>query len=186
MSWRDFPNSSVTWRRHSKAAGASLIQGDATTVPGIAVNPAACNSSRSAEKGTEQTCIASAIACDTMLTVNTSVRRMLSAVSLNDMSGWFSTPSARIGGSADKQLKKLNGAALIRPSLRIDRGHQRDRPRYHGADHQLVAITRRQRTEVERHVVRRGDGVHHLLPIDGAPAWACRKRSSHHENNRSR
>jgi hypothetical protein len=41
---------------------------------------------------------------------------MLSTVSLNDMSGWFSTPSARIGGSADKQLKKLNGAALIRPS----------------------------------------------------------------------
>src|SRR6202000_1010121 len=101
--------------RHSKEAGASLIQGDATTVPGIAVRPAACNSSRSAENGTAQTCIASAIACDTILTVNTSVRRMFGAVSLNDMSGWFSTPSARIGGSADRQLKKLKGAALMRP-----------------------------------------------------------------------
>jgi hypothetical protein len=116
MSWRDFPNSSVTWRRHSKAAGASLIQGEATAVPGIAVRPAACNSSRPVGNGTEQMCIASAIAWDTMLTVNTSVRRTLSAVSLNDMSAWFSTPSARIGGSADRQLKKLKGAALMRPS----------------------------------------------------------------------
>src|SRR5258708_18215624 len=116
MIWRDLPSSSVTWRRHSKAAGACLIQGEATNVPGIAVNPAACNSSCTEPNGTAQTCIGSAIACDTRLTVNTSVRRILSAVSLNDMSGWFSTPSARIGGSADKQLKKLNGAALIRPS----------------------------------------------------------------------
>ena len=104
------------WRRHSNAAGASLIQGDATVLPGIAVSPAAFNSSCSGENGTAQTCIASAIACETMLTVKTSVRRMLRPVSLNRMSGWFSTPSARIGGSADRQLKKLNGAALIRPS----------------------------------------------------------------------
>src|ERR1700684_3895137 len=115
MICRDLPSSSVTWRQHSNEAGASLIQGEATTVPGIAVNPAACNSLPSGANGTAQTCIASAIARDTILTVNTSVRRTLSAVSLNDMSGWFSTPSARIGGSADRQLKKLNGAALMRP-----------------------------------------------------------------------
>src|ERR1700761_4057892 len=116
MIWRDLPSSRVTWRRHSNAAGACLIQGEATTAPGIAVRPAAANSSLSAANGTAQTCIASAIACDTMLTVNTSVSRTLSAVSLNDMSGWFSTPIARIGGSADRQLKKLNGAALMRPA----------------------------------------------------------------------
>src|SRR5450631_477575 len=115
MIWRDLPSSSVTWRRHSKEAGASLIQGEATSVPGIEVNPAACSSSCPVANGTAQTCIDSAIACETILTVNTSVRRILSAVSLNDMSGWFSTPSARIGGSADRQLKKLKGAALIRP-----------------------------------------------------------------------
>ncbi|MBB2839278.1 UNVERIFIED_ORG: hypothetical protein GGE64_003025 [Rhizobium etli] len=49
------------------------------------------------------------------MTVKTSVMRILWPVSLNDMSALFSTPIARIGGSADRQLKKLKGAALIRP-----------------------------------------------------------------------
>ena len=61
-------------------------------------------------------CIASAIARETMLTVKTSVSRMLAAVSLKRRSAWFSTPSARIGGSADRQLKKLKGAAFTRPA----------------------------------------------------------------------
>ncbi len=60
--------------------------------------------------------MASAIAKETMLTVKTSVMRILWPVSLKDMSGWFSTPMARIGGSAERQLKKENGAALLRPS----------------------------------------------------------------------
>jgi hypothetical protein len=56
------------------------------------------------------------MARETMLTVKTSVWRMLAAVSLKRMSAWFSTPSARVGGSADRQLKKLTGAALTRPA----------------------------------------------------------------------
>src|SRR6266851_5219278 len=114
MIWRDLPSSSVTWRRRSNEAGACLIQGEATSVPGIAVRPAACSSSYPAANGTAQICIASAIACDTILTVNALVRRILSAVSLDEMSGWFFTPKDRICGFADMQLKKLKGAALIR------------------------------------------------------------------------
>ena len=60
--------------------------------------------------------MASRMALLTMLTVNSSVRAMLRTVSLGVSSSRFSTPSATMAGSADRQLKKLNGAALARPS----------------------------------------------------------------------
>ena len=55
-------------------------------VPLTAVNPAFPSSSTSEGKGTAQTFIASTIASSTILTVNSSVIRMLCPVSLNFMS----------------------------------------------------------------------------------------------------
>jgi hypothetical protein len=60
MICRDLPSSSVTCRLHSKAAGACAIHGDATLVPGIAVNPASFSSSTPRGHLEPQTCIASA------------------------------------------------------------------------------------------------------------------------------
>ena len=68
---------------------------------------------------TAQTFIASRMASLTMLTVNSSGPAMLRTVSLGVSSSWFSMPSATIAGSADRQLKKLKGAALTRPSAPI-------------------------------------------------------------------
>ncbi len=87
---------------------------------------------------------------ETMLTVKARVSRTLRPVSFWPPVGRYSTPSARIAGSAERQLKKLNGAALTTPCASIGR-HQRDRPRHHGADQELVALARRQRREVEGH-----------------------------------
>ena len=67
----------------------------------------------------------------------------------------------RIRGQA---IEKAEGSR-IDPPLRIDRGHQRDRPWHHGADHQLVTVARGQRPEIERHVIRGNDGFHYWLSI---------------------
>ena len=110
---------SVEWWRHSKAAGASPIQGVGTRAPARTVRPASRNSSTPGSKGTAQTFIASSIAAQTMLTVKARVSRTLRPVSFCAPLGRYSTPSATSAGSAERQLKKLNGAALARPCASI-------------------------------------------------------------------
>ena len=72
-------------------------------------------------KGTAQMFMASAMAFETMLTVKARVSRTLRPVSFCSVSfcgpvGRYSTPRARMAGSAERQLKKLNGAAFTMPS----------------------------------------------------------------------
>jgi hypothetical protein len=55
-----------------------------------------------------------------------------------------------MAGSADRQLKKLNGAAFDNAVFARDGGDQRDRARHHGADQQLIAFARGEGGEVER------------------------------------
>ena len=87
----------------------------ASCAAGTGVRPAKASSSTSGGKLPLQTIIASASAMSTMLTTNSPVRRMLAVVS-------FSTPSRpcrpmmTIGGSWEKTLKKLIGAALSCPA----------------------------------------------------------------------
>ena len=50
-----------------------------------------------------------------MLTVKACVSRTLAPVSFWRPSGRYSTPSARMAGSDDRQLKKLKGAAFMAP-----------------------------------------------------------------------
>src|SRR5438552_3144423 len=92
--------------------------------------------------------MASANAREAMLTVKTSVRRMLRPVSLKRMSGWFSTPGARIGGQAIEEAERRCANA----ALGVDRGHERDRPRHDCSDNQLVSVARRQFAKVERDI----------------------------------
>lgn len=51
MMSRELPIDSVTWWRHSKAAGDSAIGGQATLTPGRSVKPAAASSSTSKLEG---------------------------------------------------------------------------------------------------------------------------------------
>jgi hypothetical protein len=69
------------------------------------------------------------------LTVKTSVILILWPVSLKDISGLFSTPRARIGGSADRQFEEA-GWRSIDAAMLVHRRHQRDRTRNDSADHQ--------------------------------------------------
>jgi len=116
MISREAPMDRVTWWRHSNAAGDCAIQGQGTLRPGQASRPACASSSTPGSNGTAQAFIASAMSSETMLTVKAWVARTLAPVSLWLPSRRNSTPSARIAGSADRQLKKLNGAALARPA----------------------------------------------------------------------
>ncbi len=147
----------VVWWRHSKVTGDSTILGQGTRMPGAAVRPASSSSSTPGSKGTAQTFIASRMASDTMLTEKASVSRIFRPVSFCAPLGRYSTPRARMAGSAERQLKKLKGAAFTTPSFEMVVTSAMGR--HHGPDQQLVALARGEFGEIEGHGVGKAGPV---------------------------
>src|SRR5215813_15489770 len=100
---------------HSKETGLSAIRGGATRSLGTVSSPTTETSLTCDGNGIELARIFSAAENGTRLTTNSSVARMLRAVSLGCVGEFRPTPIASVGGSVPNALKKENGAAFTTP-----------------------------------------------------------------------
>src|SRR4029077_18561545 len=139
-------------RRHSKLTGDCPIRGARTPTEGSGVSSAALSSPVPAGKSTAQMFIRSASASSTRLTTNSPLSLILRSVSLysSSLAAPGLIPSTTTGGTELTALKKLNGAALMRPEPSTVVASAE--PRHNGADEELVSVRRRDLRQIETHL----------------------------------